>query len=76
LLSFLLFVTILILNNLLLFLDINAFSIVLDNRLRFFNNNIRTTISTKDVKTIISSIVIVVLERFIIRKINTLYFVL
>ena len=72
--SFLLFVTILILSNLFLFLDIDAFSAALDNRLRLFDNNTKTTISIRSVKTVILDIVTVVLERLIVEKIDILYF--
>ncbi len=54
----------------------NAFSAILDNRLRFFNNNIKTIIFTKDIETTILDIVVIVLEYFIVKKIDILYFVL
>jgi len=72
----LLFVIILIVNNLSFFLNIDAFFVVLDNRLRFFNNNIRTIIFTRDVEILILNTIIVVLERLIIEEINILCFIL
>jgi len=73
-LFFLLFVIVLILDNLSLFLDISAFFVILDNRLRFFNNNIRTIIFAKSIKTITLNTIVIILEHFIIERIN--YFVL
>jgi len=75
-LFFLLFVIVLILDNLSLFLDINAFFAILDNRLRFFDNNIKTIIFIRDVETITSNTIIVVLKYLIVKRINILYFVL
>ncbi len=75
-LFFLLFVVVLILDNLSLFLDIDAFSIILDSRLYFFDSNIETIIFAKSIKTITLDIVIIVLERLIIERINILCFVL
>ncbi len=76
LLSFLLFVIVLILDNLSLFLDISAFFVILDDRSHFFNDNTKTIMFTRSIKTITSSIVIIVLEYLIIERINILYFVL
>jgi len=76
LLSCLLLVVVSILDNLSLFLDINAFFVILDNRSRFFNNNTKTIISIKSIETITSRIVIIVLKRLIIREIDILCFVL
>ncbi len=65
-LFFLLFVVVLILDNLFLLLDIDAFFTILDNRLRFFNNNIRTIMFTRDVKTITSNTIIIASKYFVL----------
>ena len=54
----------------------SAFFVVLDNRSRFFNNNTRIIIFIRNFEAITLDIVIVVLERLMIEKIDILCFVL
>jgi len=72
----LLYIVVLVLDNFSLFLDINSFFTILDNRLRFFNNNIRIIIFVKSVETFALDIVVDFLKYFMIKKIDILYFVL
>ncbi len=71
-----LYIVVLVLDNFSLFLDINSFFTILDNRLRFFNNNIRIIIFVKSVETFALDIVVDFLKYFMIKKIDILYFVL
>jgi len=72
----LLLVVVSILDNLSLFLDISAFLVILNNRLHFFNNNTKIIISIRNIETIILRVVIIVLERLIIKRIDISYFIL
>ncbi len=73
-LSFLLFVVVLILNNLSLFLNIRVSFAILDNRLHFFNNNTKITIFIKDIKIILLNTITIILKHLIIERISILYF--
>jgi len=71
-----LFVVVSILDDFSLFLDINAFFVILDNQSRFFDNNMKTIISIKNIETITLEIVIIVSKRFIVKKIDISCFIL